>query len=185
MSPIPLGILASTGGAGAYELIATGAIDGTNISGVLSFSNIPQGYKHLQIRASIRSTYNGGENFYMRFNSTTYTFSGHALNGNGSTVGSFNYTSANYADMMPIANAANEAGCFAGYVIDILDYSSTSKNKTIRGLGGFTGGSNSSIQLRSNLVMTTSPITSISEIGGTSGNGIADGSRISLYGIVG
>ena len=115
------------------ELIASKVLT-ANQAGVLSFTNIPQDYKHLQIRAVMKSTYSGSENLYMRFNSTTYSFAGHYLFGNGSTVVSGNYTAANYADMMNIANAADVTNNFAAFIVDILDYTSTVKNKTIRGV---------------------------------------------------
>ncbi len=168
----------------AMELISSTLLT-SDRSGVLSFLNIPQGYKHLQIRAVIRSTYNGAENFYMRFNGQTYTMSGHALNGNASVAGSFNYSNNNYADMIAIASAANSPGIYSTFIIDILEYSSSTKNKTIRGFGGFVSGSNQAVQLRSNLVLTTTPISSITEMGGTSGTGILSGSRVSLYGVRG
>ncbi len=86
---IPLGILASSGGAaaGSYELIET--VNGTGSSGVITFDTTGLGstYKHLQIRSVGRTTHSATQSAYVRLNSDTgsnYAF--HTLEGNGSSV---------------------------------------------------------------------------------------------------
>jgi hypothetical protein len=66
-------------------------------------------------------------------------------------------------------------------VLDLLDYTSTTKNKTLRFLGGVDNNGSGGIWLSSNIYITTAAITSLS-FKFNSYNFTPD-SRISLYGI--
>jgi hypothetical protein len=189
--PIPLGILAVAGAGGApltddYELIQT--VEGQNTTTV-EFTSIPQTYKHLQIRHSIRSGQSGTAiQFRMRFNGVTTgtSYSSHSLFGNGSSVSWDVNTSSNYMNVGWATGSSGGTGHGAG-VIDILDYALTNKNKTVRSLGGATTGSGSQVGMISALSMSTSAITSISFATITNGELLfANGAgtcKISLYGI--
>lgn len=155
-------------------------------TGAFSLTNIPQTYTHLQIRVYARSTYNSSENLFMRINNVTTSFwSGNSIYGNGSSVAQASYFSSNYADLTGIPNAAQSSNVFGAYIIDILDYSSSSKNKTIKIIGGYDANGSGLVDLRSALASTTAPITDIHQLGGTAVGtyGLVDGSRIDLYGI--
>lgn len=170
-----LGILASSGAVagGSYESIATAL--GTGSSGVITFSSIPSTYKHLQIRITgFQATAN---DIFIKVNSDAGV-RGHWLMGNGST-----------------ATAGSEAGTGDGqyfgtfgwnatypsvYVVDVLDYGSTTKAKTIRSLGGNDSNGAGRVNLLSSLFTTTSAITSITF---TSGNSYSSNSHFALYGI--
>lgn len=181
-----IGIIASSGGeaaaGAAYESIATVTSPGASS---VTFSSIPQGYTHLQIRGIANNGDTGGYNNQgMRFNGDTSTaYAVHRLAGDGSSV---------FAGAQPSSTQINDifripptsSGYFGAFVIDVLDYTSTNKNKTVRVLTG--GDSNGSgwIGLHSGLwYATPAAITSITFIS-SSGN-FGTNSSFALYGIKG
>jgi hypothetical protein len=182
---IPFGVLSAAGVSefdSDYELIES-VILGTATANI-EFDNIPQTYKHLQVRLMARSSFALNYDnlaFYLN-NNTTSTYATHALFGIGSSVTSNNFTSQArlFFPTLLISNS-NTANSFQGGVIDILDYSSTTKNTTTRSLTGSTG-SESRIALISGLWNNTAAVTRLNFE--TSGNLMA-GSRFSLYGIKG
>jgi hypothetical protein len=80
-------------------------------------------------------------------------------------------------------NTGNGTGVFSATVVDILDFSSTNKNKTFRLFGGNwqASGFNSQATFRSGLWRSTSAITSILIYPNTTE--FVSGSRFSLYGV--
>jgi hypothetical protein len=157
----------------------------------LTFTSIPQGYKHLQIRGLFRDgrTVNTVDvPISISFNSDTGSnYISHTLRGNGSTV-----TSDSSGTISSIyvydagVTAGTTAGIFGGSIIDIHDYSSTSKYKTVRGFAGgdaATASTNFKTSLSSGLWLSTNAINSITLT--SIGNGIATGSTFALYGMVG
>lgn len=124
------GILAS----GAFESIAT--VTGTGSSGTISFTSIPSTYTHLQLRYNGRCASGAITDHYIRLNGDTGSnYTKHwmfALDSGGV------YTSS------PTSTTPPSLGYAQGYdtnpttagIIDIYDYNSTSKNKTIRYVTG-------------------------------------------------
>lgn len=140
---------------GGYWPIASAT--GTGSSGTITFSSIPSTYKHLQIRGVY---YDGGYNLNLQMNGDTGSnYSRHILNGNGTSVSSSGAASQTSIDLG--SYGADVTNNMSICVIDILDYSSTTKNKTVRALSGFNGSSNQ-VWVASGLWMSTSAITSIS-----------------------
>jgi hypothetical protein len=185
---IPLGVL-SAAGAGEpvalsdYELIATG--NATGSAAFIEFTSIPTTYSHLQIRGTFRGTDSASvRDFLITMNGIAGTsYASHQLNGNGSTVSSSGLTSQARIEFSNIIPAATQtANIFGACVIDVLDYRSTSKNTTIRMLGGFSGTSQV-IRLGSGFVNNTAAITTI-RLAVNVAN-LATGTRFSLYGIKG
>jgi hypothetical protein len=167
---------------GAMQLISTQVLTSTASS--VSFASIPQGFKHLQLRAVVRTTRaSTGDEFRMTYNSiTTSSYSMHGLYGNGSSVTSFGFGNSTDVWIGEIPGAsASPSETFGPAVLDILDYSSTVKNKTGRSLVGST--SHDRIWLGSQLIRNTAAITSLQFYPG--GGAFAIGSRFSLYGIEG
>lgn len=163
-----------SGPAPAFEQIATTVVSGTSTS--ITFSSIPQGYKHLQIRTTYRSA--SGTYIMLRFNSDSATsYSRHDMFANGSSLGASAQANSN---MIAVSTAADSN--FGAAVVDILDYTSTAKNKTVRSFTGALGGFNQ-IRLQSGAWRNTSAVTSISLV--TQNDAFAIGSRFSLYGIKG
>lgn len=188
MSLILLGILNSqvtAAGGGAYELIESNIL--TSSASSVTFSSIPQDYKHLQIRVAAKST-NASTGFhpiYGRFNGVSSgVYTSHTLRGTGSSVSSgVTTTSATQInDLMHVPQTYFEGDYHFGVaVMDILDYSNTSKNTTLRSLAGVSAANNYRVQLASGLYMQTTAVTSF-QLFPLSGN-FAANSRFSLYGV--
>ena len=165
--------------AASYESIATTS------SGNVTFSAIPQTYSHLQIRWIGRDATTTGNYIYMTINGvggTSYAY--HRMSGDGAspTAGALASTgSAVLTQFLP--NSSSTANVFGSGIIDILDYTNTNKNKTIRSFGGADINGSGSVGLWSSLFVNTSAITSIT-VGLASGSG-ATGTQFALYGIKG
>ena len=127
---------------GYYESIATATVDSSGASSI-TFSNIPQNYLHLQLRGLIKytSTSNDRSAITVRFNSdSNNNYSRHEIYATGANVYPDAATSSNAGRITSVtapSSHSNYTNIFGVFIGDILDYSSTSKNKTSRGLGGF------------------------------------------------
>ena len=171
----------------AYDALSTITVPSGGLSSV-TFSGIPQtGYSHLQVRVIARSTYNTGASsglaLYVNENSTSSNYSTHLLDGNGSGAPGAYGASSDYPQGS-ISNATAGAGTFGVNVFDILDYSSTSKNKTIRNIGGNDNNGSGAIRYGSgSFYANTNGITSIT-LYTFSGN-LTEHSSFALYGIRG
>jgi hypothetical protein len=145
------------------------------------FNNIPQNYTHLQLRIFGRSTLSASlDNLSMYFNNDTgNNYATHFLSGNGSAQTSNAFTSQPRFYIPSLFPAATSAQ-FASTIIDVLDYTNTSKNKTIKILTGFDANGSGAASLVSGLWMSTAAITRFNAE--TSANIVA-GSRFDLYGI--
>jgi hypothetical protein len=180
---IPLGFLAGSGGGvdSDYELIATAF--GTGASATITFADIPQDYKHLQIRYMGRVA-SSGARLYLRMNgvSSSGNYRSHALFGAGTSNGSVDYTVSTAIDFQKGFDITT-TDAFIGGIIDLLDYTSTSKNTTIRALYGSQGNSNG-LYLQSGVFLDTAAVTSLTITNNVAIN-ITATSRFSLYGIKG
>lgn len=167
----------------SFDLLQTTLIS-TNTASV-TFSNLGNysDYKHLQIRGTGRT--DDGSVLYVRMNGDTSTvYSYHGLQGNGTSVSSSATSSANIMiALFPLANAGNTTNIFSGFVIDILDFSNTNKNTTMRSFGGNSqaAGFNTALALRSGLWNNTAAVTSLTFT--NSGGNFVSGTRLSLYGV--
>jgi len=189
MSFILLGILnsqaAAAGGAGAYDLLETTVL--TSSASSVSFTGLDSytDYKHLQIRAvaCLDQSIDNLTDLLVQFNSNTGSnYARHRLEGDGSSVTSSAATSGTYIDITDSVARNPATDIFGGAVIDILDFSSSNKNTTLRSLsGGNTSGENS-VLLTSGLYNSTDAIT---QVDFSSFANFATGSRFSLYGIKG
>lgn len=187
MAGILAGLLGSFPTAsGAYELIESQILTGTASN--IAFVSIPQTYKHLQLRIVSKTNSAGNsDRVALRFNndSGTSSYSAHWIIGEGgSMVSQYSGATENKADF-GVTATSNTASSFGVSVVDILDYTSTSKFKTFRSLSGLTSSTSSSstIRLVSGLYRNTSAVSRL-DIVNYSVNYIA-GCRFSLYGIKG
>jgi hypothetical protein len=177
------GVAASTS---SYESIASAT--GTGSSGTITFSSIPSTYKHLQIRGLARSTEAAGtSNLYIKsFNSDAGTnYAHHRLTGNGSIVTANGQATQSDIILGQVPAASSSANLACVFIIDILDYASTSKYKTIRAFAGqdTNNAFNGQVGLYSGLWQSTSALTALSlSLDGGSFNTI---STFALYGIKG
>ncbi len=186
---IPFGVFSAAGAgggaaAGAYELIETTIL--SSAANSITFSSIPATYKHLQIRYTVQDSDTGttDTSAYIRLNGDTgANYSRHSLHGTGSVVQSNAGVSYSNIDNAWIPSAGGTTGAWAGYVVDVLDYASTSKNKTVRSIGGFVNSGATRVRLVSGAWYNTAAVNAI-QIRDANLN-FSIGSRFSLYGIVG
>ena len=175
------------GGAGSYESIATVTAAGGETS--ITFSSIPSTYKHLQIRGIGKANFSSVASLWATLNfngdTTAANYANHQLIGDGSTVTASGATATGNIQVMSlVSNNAAETNMFGAAIIDIHDYASTTKNKTVR---SFTGDSRNSttgrVELDSGLWLSTAAVTSITL--NRPGFPFVAGSVFSLYGIKG
>jgi hypothetical protein len=140
----------------SYESIATVTLGSTQST--ITFSSIPSTYKHLQLRGIMRTSRTGGNDLLsIRFNSDTGSnYSDHAFIGNGSTSIADKNVSASFINVQRSSSNFNSANIFGAFVIDILDYTSTSKAKTTRGLGGYDANGSGEVAFNSGAWYNTS-----------------------------
>jgi len=200
VSPI-LGIYASQisghlfAPSGAYDSIATTTL--TSATSTVTFSSIPSTYTHLQLRYIARgTTTNNDESVLWQMNglSSNGNYTRHSLWGEGAVAQSGADTNSN-GGLIQMPSGGNLSNTFGAGVIDVLDYASTSKNKTIRAFGGFDTNNSTNgqayhyISLNSNLAITqgTTATTSFTFTCYVyaGGSGFAVGSSFALYGIRG
>jgi hypothetical protein len=173
--------------AGSYESIATITVPSNSYT--VTFSSIPQTYKHLQLRLSIRSDRNAAavEAYSMEFNGTASNqYVGHYIAANGAgasgvAAGSELGQNSGLGAFVAGNNAA--ANIFGTAITDILDYTSTSKYKVCRSIGGSDQNGSGNIMFASMLWQNTAAITSIKFLSG--GTGWQQNSSFALYGIKG
>jgi hypothetical protein len=175
-----LGILASSGAVaagGSYESIATSLV-GSGGTSTITFTSIPSTYKHLQIRALNLGSASGTD-IRIRFNSDTGSnYRTHFLYGDGSTAAA-GTSSTTYSTIALTSLTTSNPSAF---VTDILDYTSTDKNKTIRSLmGNDSNGSGYSVLYSGLWYATPTAITQI-DITPNSGS-FNQYSSFALYGI--
>jgi hypothetical protein len=151
----------------------------------VEFTNLARysDFQHLQLRYAVRSTraqVNSG--LFMRFNGdTANNYVVHQLIGTGSSVSSTASTARSTTLALPIPAANATASAFGAGVVDLLDPFETTKNTTIRGLGGIASSFNE-LQLASGLWLNTAALTSITLVAILSDQWVS-GSRLSLYGL--
>jgi len=116
-------------------------------------------------------------------NDSAANYSYHVFAGTGSgaiSAGYANLSNGYGGSFLPYSAAANN---FSLGVFDFYDYASTSKNKTIRVLGGFDTGSAGEVSLASNSwYNAASPISNLTFTVSSSGT-YAPYSSFALYGI--
>lgn len=189
MSPLLPGIIASgisghlwTPEGSAYEIAKYTVPTGVSVNAV-TFA-IPSGYRHLQIignaRRSDADTANGQS--FIRFNGdSTASYSTHIMYGNGSGANPLGGGGGDavYTYGTPGANQS----AFNAFVINITDYSSSTKNKTVRWLQGFSqNGGPDDVELTSGCWYKTDPITSIQFSPAGSSNPFSQYSTFTLIG---
>lgn len=177
-----------TFGAGtSFESIATVTV-GSGGASYVEFTSIANTWKHLQIRLLARTTHpsgTDGDYLDMQFNSDTGSnYATHQISGNGSSVSAAAFTSQTAIYPSRVAATGLAANIFGCIILDILDYSATTKYKTVRQLGAYDANGSGILRFASGLWMNTSAITSIKLEAG-SGTGFEQYSHFALYGIKG
>lgn len=174
---------------GAYDSLATVTLSATTSS--IIFAGIPSGYNHLQVRISAQTNRGtvGRDNVDMQFNGDTGTsYASHNIYGDGSAVTSEANAPSNTAiTLRNIGTSTSGSAYFGSLIVDVLDYSSIVKNKTIRFLGGVdvngtVGGAGGTATFGSGVYINTSAVTSIKFVPGA-GSTFSANSSFALYGV--
>jgi hypothetical protein len=179
------GKTASTISTASYESIATVTV-GSGGQSNIEFTSIPSTFKHLQIRGILKSTVSAADTDYgfFTFNSDTGSnYAYHRFQGNGSTDGSNGNSPNNEGVLGYIVPSTGRTNIFGTFIMDILDYASTSKIKTAKSLSGLDNNGSGIVEFTSASWRNTSAINSIKFISQT-GN-LAQYSSLALYGIKG
>jgi hypothetical protein len=111
----------------------------------------------------------------------------HGVQGDGSSASAFGFATQTYARIGDgtIGGATGSGGQFGAGVIDILDYASANKNKTVRGLIGVDENGAGRIGLGSGLWQNSSTAISSISITPQAGTLFLQYSSFALYGIKG
>ena len=116
-----------------YQSIATIIVPSGGQASVV-FNGIPQNFAHLQLRAVVFQSATAWTN--IQFNTDTSgsgtNYAYHELRGNGSSATS----SASFSQPYGWTGLLSSTSYPGAQIIDIFDYTSTSKNKTVRTLHG-------------------------------------------------
>ncbi len=150
----------------------------------VTFSSIPQGYKHLQLRWTAKNT-STSTTMTLRVNDiSTSSYTNHYMTANGSTIGAANFTGSGGVILPFAMPSSTTTSAFGQGIADILDYTSTAKHKPVRYVAGV--GMNTSqrgVGVGGGVLVDTPAITSLTLL--TGANNFAVGSRFSLYGSLG
>jgi hypothetical protein len=155
---------------GAMESIATVTV-GSGVS-TATLSAIPSTFQHLQVRLNMAPQ--GWMN--IRPNGTAPVIT-HRLYGDGSSAGAASY-STTYNGIVTFPSTTYRTVA----IVDILDYASTSKTKTLRVFAGMDENGAGSVELISHLYNSTTAITSLDFVLALGGS-LGQSGAISLYGL--
>ena len=193
MSPI-LESIGSVKGFGWGALVASGSFEsiatavGTGSSETITFTSIPSTYKHLQIRAYCGKVGTAGLASLEFNNDSSAIYATHRIIADGfSGVIAQGHTGRTNTFYSIYTGGNGVSNALSGSIIDIIDYASTTKNKTVRSFTGLdtnNGADSGSLYLTSALYPSTSAITSIKIIS-SGGISWSSTSVFSLYGIKG
>lgn len=157
----------------------------TSSTATVSFTGIPQSYEHLQIRYLVRTNRSDVQDIIrFRFNGDSGSnYAWHQLRGTGDSVDVNSGTSTSSPWTAIVAGNNAGSNMFGTGITDILDYSNTNKNTTVRTLSGVeVNTTDGRLGIWSNLWLNTNAITSI-EIAPNFGTTISANSHFALYGI--
>lgn len=174
------------GNRGAFDSIATTTV-GAGGAASVTFSSIPSTYTHLQVRFIGRDNRSLFRDFVgLNLNNDTgNNYAYHTLSGDGSSASASNATSFSEIQLFAVSSAnANNANGFGTAIIDILDYTNTSKNTTVKALGGYNDNGQGVIAFQSGLWMNTSAVSTVTITPGV-GTSFSQNTQIALYGIKG
>lgn len=162
----------------SFESIAT--VTGNGTASSVTFSSIPATYASLQLRISYLAT---TTKLFLRPNNDTNgaNFARHSLYADGATVSALGAASSTNPFITNLAMDSDTTNPTV-VIVDIHDYASTTKYKTVRVFTGIDMNGSGSINLNSVLWMSTTAISSL-VIPNSNSNNYNTGSVFSLYGI--
>jgi hypothetical protein len=184
------GMFSPSAASGNFTSIQTVTV-GAGGASAISFSSIPSTYTHLQIRGISKTNYGGGYDAnFIQFNGDTSTsnYVWHRLAGTGSSAGAA-YGATGTADsairfLDTTTTGGTSLPIFGTAIVDILDYTSTTKTKTVRSLNGYDQNGSGVVSLNSGLWLTSNAaITSITITDMSNNGSFQQYSTFALYGV--
>ena len=153
--------------------------------GNITFSSIPQTFTHLQIRIFGRgsTSFSQGLSAYVQVNGdgTAANYAVHGLFGNGSSAFSSAVTGAGtFSLQQALADSSAPANVFGVAIFDLLDYTSTTKNKVVRMIGGHDRNDSGRASMGSSVWLSTAAVTQLTV---ATDGAFTTGTRVDLYGI--
>jgi hypothetical protein len=170
------------------EPIATTLVGSGGVNQV-TFNDIPQTYKHLQIRATSRTTQSAtGTNYWFAYcnNDRATNYSYHILTGDGASASAQAEVNTTYLLGGQAPRDSQLSSTYSIAVFDLLDYANTNKYKTVRALSGVDYNAASPpgyVRLISGNWRSFDAVTSLTII--PEASNFSQYSRFSLYGIKG
>lgn len=181
------GIVASTNWPkGDFESIATAVIGSGG--GTVSFTSIPATYQHLQIRIFCQTNRAAtADDIYMKFNNSSADYYGyHIVYGDGASAASTANNLSSAIDLTRFSSTNAGADVFSVGIVDILDYTSVNKNKTVRSLCGTDQNGSGVISFNSGLWKPSTPVAiNRIDLAPSIGTLFNQDSHFALYGIKG
>lgn len=162
-----------------FESIATVTLGSNNPS--IGLNNIPQSYRHLQLRGLIKPQDTNGGTYRFQFNGVASAVYGEfefSANGSATVQASNQGLTTIY---IATAQGGQRTGQYGAFIVDILDYSDTTKGKVTRMQYGVDDNSAGIRAFCSGYYAQNTAITSIEFQ--AQGNGFVAGSTIAIYGI--
>lgn len=182
-------VLAAAAAVDSGAMVPLGMVNVGSATSTISFTSIPSTYKHLQLRYLARSarTSDAGATMLTQFNSDTgNNYAYHILYGDGSAATAYNGSTTNVMRSYSVASSSSSnTQAYGVGIIDILDYASTSKYKTLRHLGGYDRNGSGELNLASGLWQSTSAISTITLTLAEATANYETNSTFALYGIKG
>jgi hypothetical protein len=169
---------------GAFESIATTTL--STATATVTFSSIPQTYKHLQVRYLARTDRANNEDIVqIRFNTDTgANYSRHYLFGDGASLGSGGVANETRILTDGCTGASATSGIFGVGIVDVIDYADVNKYKTLRGLTAYDRNGGGLIVVNSGSWRSTVAINTITVTSYYASN-FVQYSSFALYGIKG
>jgi hypothetical protein len=175
---------------GAFDSLATITVPSGGLASV-TFAGIPNTYKHLQIRClaqTNRATYGIDEMSAVVNADNGSNYSSHTLLGDGASALVFAYTTQTKFFSGGVTVGTSTGSNFGATIIDVLDYASTSKNKTARvisgtDMNGTIAGFGGRVGLTSGLWMNSTTAISSIQLAPAIGSLFTVNSQFSLYGV--
>lgn len=165
---------------GAFESIQTVTV-GSGGASFVEFTSIPATYTHLQVRFATISSGAASSCFtYINGDTTQANYECHVLYGEGGgSSGAGSYPNSYLPQFLGGAKTTSPGV----YILDVLDYANTNKNKTLRALGGYDSNGSGYISLDTLVWLNTSAITSLKF--SPNSNTWSEYAKVALYGIKG
>jgi hypothetical protein len=171
-----------------YTSIATGTISTTTT--YFDFNNIPQNYKHLQLRIRVRGAGANPVDYFLiqvlpyTSNSSYYTHAMEAVNDTnvrGSVLAPTNTFSVNL-----MSSGNQNINNFTALVVDFYDYTNTAKGRNAQLFGGFSADNTTGGQNNGNITLSGSQLPQyipIANLRIAAYTNLTVGSTFSLYGV--